>query len=208
MSKFDRLDETEVGLPSSYGAYVNLLNSGIPLSKFGFHTTRSQVFRFANRFRVARSFESVHLKDYSEPTNRAYGALFRILLAFSAAEQYKTITKLSWPQLEALLSPVSRDKCLGEVRKVDVKGRFFDAVCTRTTDHKLSDVVRGCIAGNRKELLPLIRAVRHAFAHGDLAPGANSAAPGVAQKFAKLACPLLLASIELDFNSRTKHAGA
>lgn len=207
MSKFDRLDETEVGLPSSYGAYVNLLNSGIPLSKFGFHTTRSQVFRFANRFRVARSFESVQLKDYSEPTNRAYGALFRILLVFSAAEQYQTITKLDWSRLETLLLPVERDECLDELRRVDANGRFFDAVCTRTTDSKLSDVVRECIAGTRKELLPVVRAVRHAFAHGDLAPGANSAAPGVAQKLARLACPLILKSIELDFYSRAKCAG-
>ena len=193
---------TEPGLPNGYDMFSRLAGDGIALQKFGFHTTKAQDFRFANRFKVAAAFDRIQLRGYAEPTNRAYGALFRILLTCSAVEQYQKITALGWPQTEELLSFAQRQECLAAVRKADREGKFFAAVQERTARRGLATTVQECISGHRNEVTPLIRAVRHAFAHGDLAPGANSAAPGVAQKLAKTACPLLLNAIEADFERR------
>ena len=196
------ITQTDPGLPNAYADFSRLSREGVALSKFGFHTTNAQVFRFANRFKVASSFSGVELRGYAEPTNRAYGALFRILLTCSAVEQYMTISALQWHQIEALLPDDRRLACLTAVRGVDREGRFFAAVRQRTRHQELARTIEECMNGQRNEVLPIVRAVRHGFAHGDLAPGANAAAPGVAQKLARFACPLLLGAIEQDFKRR------
>jgi len=87
----------DANLPKGYKKYQELVRQGAPLSSFGLHTTRAQVFRFANRFRVASAFHGITLRGYSEPTNRAYGALFRVVLTHSVAEKYLQITRLELP---------------------------------------------------------------------------------------------------------------
>jgi hypothetical protein len=128
--------------------------------------------------------------------------LFRILVTWSAIEQYVKVTKMTPKELDDLLTSAQHRDCLGAIRKADEGGRFFVAVGDRTTDKRLAREVAACIDGRRDSVVPVVKAVRHAFAHGDLAPGANSAKPGVAQKVAAVACPLLLTAVNKDFTRR------
>lgn len=191
-------------LPTSYRAFSKAVDSGVPVSQFGFHGGRPKVFRFANRYSVAHAFRSVDLKGYSPPTAKAYGALFRHLVTCSAAEQYSKILgrKGNLAFLDDLVSLETRSACIGAFVSADPGRLFFRAVCDRITDQSLASSVDAALDGESRQLSPLVRAVRHAFAHGDLAPGANGAKPGVAQKFAATICPVILQALDADFTRR------
>jgi hypothetical protein len=197
-------EATGPALPSAYARFRTALDSGYSLSDLGFRTTRAEVFRFANRFRVARAFRGVDLTHYSAPTVRAYGALFRIFVTWSCLEQYLKV--LGAKDGDALLESGERQACLAAIRAADTGGNFVNGVCDRTRDLKLVRVVKLCINGTEDRIVPVVRAVRHSFAHGDLAPGANRAKPGVAQAMAKSVCPILLEAIDRDFTRRVEAA--
>ena len=88
------------------------------------------------------------------------------------------------------------------VLNADVDLKFFGAVHDRTTNKNVKEALSACMLRQVDHVIPLMQATRHVFIHGDLAPGANSARPGVAQKLAKVGCPLFLKSIQRDFDAR------
>lgn len=197
-------------LPTSYPAFSAALKLGIPFSAFHFHGKRENVFRFANRYRIARAFRAIDLAGYEPPTVRAYGALFRHLMTCSAAEQYSKILgkKGDLTYLDAIISREVRQRCIDTALTADRGGMFFLAVRERITDPKLVVAVATVVEGKSDLLSPLIRAVRHAFAHGDLAPGAKGAKPGVAQKFTLDISPAMLDAIDADFTARVSRGAA
>lgn len=200
--------ELDSNLPTSYRRFTRALDAGKAVEEFSLHGSRAQVFRFANRYRLARAFRSVGLTGYQPPTERAYGALLRILLTCSAAEQYAKITQSAkdLSALEKMISNEDRENCIKQITEFDADSLFFTAVCERTKDPRLADAVRKSLSGELRSLMPLVRSIRHAFAHGDLAPGANGARPGVAQKFAKLVCPVMMEAMDSDFSQRVNLA--
>ncbi|MGA2381910.1 MAG: hypothetical protein ABSG61_00590 [Gemmatimonadales bacterium] len=200
------IPKPEPGLPASYSELAALLDAGRSLADFGFQSTRPQVYRFVNRYRLAHAFRSIDLAGYSLPTVRAYSALFHILVTWSVVEQYMKITHMTESQVEHLLLRDQQRECLAAIRAADTGANFFNAVADRTRDRLLASKVNACVGGTCDEVLPLVKAVRHAFAHGDLAPGANSARPGVSQKLARTVCTLLLSAIDADFTLRIREA--
>src|SRR5690242_19451858 len=100
--------EAVPGLPVAYKKLAQALNAGRTLDAFGFRTTRPEVYRFANRLRVARAFRGVSLSGYAAPTVKAYGALFRIVATWSAFEQYLEVTGTRVRESERLLPASNR----------------------------------------------------------------------------------------------------
>lgn len=195
-------------LPSSYPVFSAALDKGVPFSSFSFHGKRENVFRFANRYRIARAFKAIDLTGYEPPTVRAYGALFRHLITCSAAEQYSKILGMKGDLtfLDALIALEVRKECIDTAITADKGDMFFLAVRERITDPKLVLAVEKIVDGKSDLLSPLIRAVRHAFAHGDLAPGAKGAKPGVAQKFTSCVSPAILDALDRNFTERVSRA--
>ncbi len=200
--------ESGRNLPTSYPAFSLALKNGRPFSSFDFHGERENVFRFANRYRIARAFRGIDLAGYEPPTVRAYGALFRHLVTCSAAEQYSKILgmKGDLTYLDAIIALEVKQQCIRNAITADKGGMFFLAVRERITDAKLVAAVTRVLDGKSDLLSPLVRAVRHAFAHGDLAPGAKGAKPGVAQKFTSCVSPAILDSIDVHFTERVSRA--
>lgn len=195
--------EPNPNFPKSYRLFSQAITAGRSPADFGFHGTRAQVYRFANRYCVARSFREIALAGYEARTIRAYGALFRHLITCSAAEQYAKILGDKKPtllvSLDKVMSHDVRLECIKAAITADPDGRFFEAVRDRIADPGLAIKVEASLEGRSDQISPLVRAVRHAFAHGDLAPGANSAKPGVAQKFTNVVCPAILDALDADF---------
>ena len=137
-------------------------------------------------------------------------ALFRHLMTCSAAEQYSKILgkKGDLTYLDAIISREVRQRCIDTALTADRGGDAFLAVRERITDPKLVVAVATVVEGKSDLLSPLIRAVRHAFAHGDLAPGAKGAKPGVAQKFTLDISPAMLDAIDADFTARVSRGAA
>lgn len=194
--------KNDPGLPNSYRSLADALNARRTLISFDLRGTRADVFRFANRFRVASAFGDVRLVGYSERTARAYSALFRIVVTWSAFEQYLKVTGITYADAEDLFTETERQHCRRRIIEADREGKFFQAVSERTTGSRLRQALTDCVAGQVDHIVPFLQSVRHSFVHGDLAPGANGAYPGVAQKLAKEACPLVLKAIERDFDRR------
>ena len=116
-------------LPRADAQFTKAVGAGRSLTELQLRGSRAQVFRFANRYRVAHAFRSVEMAGYAPQTIRAYGTLFRIVVTWSVVEQYRKITGLE--DIDGLISESDRRRCIQTVARADPGGTFFVAVCER-----------------------------------------------------------------------------
>ena len=74
--------------PNSYAEFEDLVKAGHKPSQMGFHVNADKVYRFTNRFRLARAFLSIKLDRYNNDTISGYDSLFKTFLAYSAFELF------------------------------------------------------------------------------------------------------------------------
>ena len=194
---------TRKGLPGAYSRFAHAVDNGVPLKRFGLKSSRPEVFRFANRYRVAGACRGIVLQGYSHETVVGYGGLLRVFVTWSAVEQYLTVTNQKKREDE-LLDPDENSRLVDRIRNIDAQGVLFCAVASRTTGRNLRCDVESYLNGDSVSVFVLVRALRNVFVHGDLAPGSNSASPGIAHRIADAICPAILAAIYRDFSSRVE----
>jgi hypothetical protein len=72
--------------PTHYQKLRRYIKSGGTSRTLGFAGSNEDLFRFCNRFRLAKAFARIDAKGYNPTTLSAYSALLKVFLVFSAFE--------------------------------------------------------------------------------------------------------------------------
>ena len=163
--------------PESYATFYDLVKAGHNASQMGFHVNTDEVYRFTNRFRVARAFLGIKLDDYAPNTIIGYDSLFKVFLAYSAFELFLKMVGQTQSTIMGMLTPYNPAKHIAFVLKND-KGRKFYTFVYRHLDrpnHKqnLADIYNGI----SQNITYVASSIRHIFAHGHLSAHANQCDP-------------------------------
>ena len=180
---------------------------------FDFHAGRScphelnlagtigDVNRFGARFRLAKAFTSLNLDGYSEPTASGYSALCRVLLTWSAFEQFMTAIGVEQRDLATLLAKYDTVKLQHDIRVIDTEDRFYQFVHARvnaTHQGELSNYFNA----DPCNITYLASAIRHIFAHRSLTPNANQVDPCVVTGVCNKLSAVLLYIMDTEFSAR------
>ena len=168
----------------------------------GFVLPNDDTFRFCQRYRVAKSFESVVLSGYSAATSAGYSALFQILLTWSAFERFLKISGRTQNRCGPLLAPYDPEDRVESIRAIDVGGNFYLFLAGQVDNKAHHEQLAKYLREEPFNITYLASAVRHIFAHGSLTAHANHTKPARIKQISKILCDFLLKVMDAEF---TKH---
>ena len=160
--------------PKSHNQIADLLKT-TSRGKFLTEERVKAALSCCTRYRLAASFVRLELADFSDSkTSDAYGAVFRVFLAFTAYEQFLVATAYT-PQHGKTLSDTNYS---GQALLVDLeKIKSFQNLVTRVKilhDGKQGKTIKKALHGYLYEkksisIITIAKALRNAFSHGRLA---------------------------------------
>jgi hypothetical protein len=163
--------------------------------------TTGDLNRFASRYRLARSFQSINLADYNQSTVNGYVALFRVFLVWSAFEMFLPVVGCTQDASEPLIAPYDPESVAAKIVALDPTKRFYRFIYKRANDkHKAH--VKACFSGASFNLTYLASAIRHIFAHGFLTPSAGEADPDAVCSICSVLCDFLFQVMDTEFERR------
>jgi len=156
------------------------------------------VNRFGARFRLAKSFRGLNLEGYSSNTASGYDALTRVLLTWSAFEQFQHALVLAPNQLGPIMAHYGSANLQKEIRKLDVGDRFYGFIYNRVNPaHKAE--LDNYFKADPCNVAYLASSIRHIFAHGNLTPNAAQAEPAVVVEICNRLSEFLLNVMAAEF---------
>lgn len=183
----------------------------------GLEGTFGDIVRFANRYRLAKSFQGVHLDGYREDTIMGYDGLMRAFLAWSAFEQYALLEEcqtnrggVDYDQVESLLQSYNYTELAKVYLANDTDGHFV-AFLHKHGNWKLKQeldpyLLKGKAWGTMPPLSRLLSAVRHIFAHGMLTPNAHHLGGPTIKAITDEIVEFLLRVMDQEFSARIEEA--
>ncbi len=190
------------------GAYFRLGEAlsdkrGMKLTDFGLSEPRALLATFAARFRLASTFAGVSLPGYSVGTVEGYSVFMRAFLIYSAVEKY---AKLSGDSPETLLDTAAGTAVFNKCFDRELAWEGLHLIRTRTTGARVRAELQLILDRKSTSVSAVLKAWRHAFVHGDLAPGASDQKPGVLDALARRAkatiLPYALLRLDEDLTQR------
>jgi hypothetical protein len=153
--------------PDGYPTFQDLIRSGHKPKQMGFHRDSDTIFRFSNRFRLARAFVGINLDSYGSDTCLGYDGLMRVFLAYSAFELFLQMIGKNRETVLPLLQPYKPSKSLKYILQKDGTNSFYRFVSYHCNPHLKNKLAE--IHDRRSENITHYAApVRHIFAHGHL----------------------------------------
>ena len=196
-------DPTLQNMPSGYANFCDLTRFGHQAVSMGFHGTNGDVFRFAARFRVAKSFSGIKLTGYSSETISGYNALFRVFLAWSAFERFMALLKENPDTIMPRLRPYAPARNLQTIYKHDRSGKFFSFLLQRVNP-KLKKELCAIQGGKSNKITFVAAATRHIFAHGHLSAHANDVDPHDVDAISDILLKFHTTAMDQEFNKTVK----
>jgi hypothetical protein len=173
------------------------------LADFGLSEPRSLLATFAARFRLAATFAGVSLPGYSVGTIEGYSVFMRAFLIYSAVEKY---TKLSGASSKSLLDTAAGSEVFNRCFDRQLAWDGLRLIRSRTTGERVRSSLDQILQGQSTSVSAVLQAWRHAFVHGDLAPGASAEKRGVLDSLARRAkatiLPYALRRLDEDLTQR------
>jgi hypothetical protein len=146
----------------------------------GFAGSNEDLFRFCNRFRLAKAFARIDAKGYNPTTLSAYSALLKVFLVFSAFELLLKALNMKHRGAVALCNSYQESSAkIAAIQRIPNSGPFFMFV-TSLLDNRAKDLARELalfLRGNPISVYTLARSVRHIFSHGHLASSPSGVQP-------------------------------
>ena len=158
------------------------------------------------RYRLAKSFNGILLKDYSDDSIEGYAALMRVFLVYSAFESYlKLITKENrkCKAGKTLLSTKKAKQVSQEILDLDKNKKFYKFISSFSTGY-VSKEIEKFYTKEDHNIVCLLSSIRHIFVHGSLTPHANRVNPRAVKKICNLLSDFFLDQIAKDFSKRIK----
>lgn len=189
--------------PRAWKTYITALKQGKTSADFGFSASNGAIVRFASRYRVAKSFQTIQLDGYSPATADGYAALLRVFLCWSAFEQFLLILSIEQRNLAPLLKPYNPDETIGQIKAIDRNRSFYNFLYARVNnahrqelDHYFQD--------DLQNITYLASAIRHVFVHGQLTPHANQTHPQRVAKIGTVISEFLLRVMDDEFEKQVQ----
>ncbi|MCF7790533.1 MAG: hypothetical protein K9M56_00920 [Victivallales bacterium] len=165
----------------------------------GFAVPLGDVNRFTQRYRLAKSFQSITFAGYSDVTSNAYAALLRVFLVWSAFEILLRAMKLKQMDTAPLFERHGASSVLEAIRKTDRDGKVASFLLGKVNQTH-EDVLSTFLAGGSVNIAYFISGVRHVFAHGILTPHAGGAAPEAMASVCTSLSDFLLKVMDAEFS--------
>lgn len=163
--------------PKSYAAFCDLDNASHRPRQMGFHVDKGEVYRFTNRFRVAKAFLGINLDNYAPDTTAGYDALLKVFLAYSAFELFLKMMGQKQSSIMGILTLYNPGSHIDSVVRKDTGRKFYAFVHKhldkQTHKQNLDDVYNK----RHQNITYIASSIRHIFAHGHLSAHANGCNP-------------------------------
>ncbi len=136
-------------------------------------TAKSKEFatinRFIARYRLARSFQGLHLEDYSEKVTNGYNGIFHVYLAFSAFECLLNGIKLTgfdmnWDKTEHNHQFISASLANQIRLNTQLLNLLIENIDAKQLISKITDFQKS----QSSNVAPIVKGIRNLVAHGEL----------------------------------------
>lgn len=180
--------------------FSNFLKKGKNVKDFGFLCKNGELSRINARYKMIKNFESILFNNYSINTIEKYNSLFKIFLAYSLFENYLKNglgIKNDYYKMAGDIISKKYPTLSEQLLKLDKNKKFYSFLLTYLNSKHRNNIENFY---NKKEhnVIYLISAIRHVFAHGILVAN-NIIAP---KKLTNLIVNNLLDYIKDDFALR------
>jgi hypothetical protein len=166
----------EQALPGFSQARLIVKASGDSIRPLGFKGSKFDFYRFANRFRLATSFQGMNLEGFTEETTIGYSSLTRVFFTWSAFEGYTELADDQAPPYRTLFAHYPRHhirdlaKLCREQDPQNLLGAFLEEHAQSAPQVIFLKKFR---EGNDLAVLTHAACIRHIFAHGRLTAHPN-----------------------------------
>jgi hypothetical protein len=180
---------------------VRRLQAGEYPSVFGYTGTRSDLYRFGNRFRFAKSLTGVTLDQYGQSTQDGYAGLLQTFTAWSAFEIFLRLHGERQEDCQPLIDPYDPKGLAERIRNIDQSAQFYEFL-KPLVRQKPREQLDKFLNNEECNVTYLASSIRHVFAHGTLAasPGGVDA-DNIVLITKEINC-FLFGVMEADFASR------
>jgi len=199
--------KTQMNYPDLYTRFKRASDSGTS-ANIRFQESAEEVFRFCNRFRLAKSFERIEAKGYTTQTISGYSGLMRVFLSYSAFELFLKICGLNLKAAESLCAKHDADERMDVLRQVPNSAMYFFQISTFVTGAALRKSLQDFHEDQSVTIVSLARGIRHIFAHGHLASGSAHIKPGQVVTICNIIADFLLLVMNEEFKQRVAQSGA
>jgi hypothetical protein len=173
-------------------------------AKMGFACEPVYIVEFESRFRLAKSFEGLQLKDYTEHTTAGYNAFVLLFLTHSVLERYFKINNIKIGDLDLLLEPYNPQQIASEFTNWDKDRKLYVFIYARLKNKDLQKKFALVYDGKSNNVAYLSAAIRHIFVHGHLTANVNRINPKHLYRESVRLSDFLLAFMDAEFTKKVK----
>ena len=188
---------------TSLDKFFNHVEAGKAIEDLGFSESASKgaVIRFANRYRVAKSFRGVILDEYTEKTVNGYSALFKLFLAWSTFEQLLKLLGIRYKneKIKDLCDKYEMLVLCERIKHFDNRKTFYKFLQNNVDEKHRVQIQKFFDEEKELNISFLISSIRHVFAHGKLTPHSNSSEPTKTTRLCNELADFLLDIIDAEF---------
>ncbi len=177
-----RLQDPYKNHPTGYREFEQLIKEGHNTTQFGFQTDGNTVYRFTNRFRLAKEFDEIKFDTYKGDTAMGYNGLFRAFLVYSAFELFLKISGESQSTITNVLSPYDPALAIQCILRADSNRQFYDFIDARLIRQNAKAGLSDAYNGASTNITYIASGIRHIFAHGHLSAHANECKPEIVKE--------------------------
>lgn len=196
----------EKSLPGFTQARVLIKDSGDSVQPLGFVGTKYDFYRFANRFRLAASFQRMELEGFGEETSAGYDALTRVFFTWSAFEGYAELVR-DLPPFRILFGQYPKRhirELAARCRELDPENKLGAFLIEHSLKQIHMDFLEHFRNGNDFAVLTHAACIRHIFAHGRLTAHPNGLPAENLTSICNFLSSFLLDFMRSDFDRRLK----
>jgi len=204
-------DYLEQALPGFSQARLIVKAAGDTTRPLGFKGSKFDFYRFANRFRLATSFQGMNLEGFTPETTDGYSALTRVFFTWSAFEGYTELADDQAPPYRTLFAHHPRHhirdlaKFCREQDPKNLLGEFLKEYSQSGYQVTFLEKFRD---GNDLAVLTHAACIRHIFAHGRLTAHPNGLPVENMTSICDALSSFITDFIRSDFDRRMKLAEA
>ena len=169
-------DYLEKALPGFSKARLIVKAAGDSIRPLGFKGSKFDFYRFANRFRLATSFQGMNLEGFTEETTTGYSSLTRVFFTWSAFEGYTELADDQAPPYRTLFAhhPSKHIRNLAKFcRDQDPENKLGQFLKDYSQSGYQVTFLEKFREGNDLAVLTHAACIHHIFAHGRLTAHPN-----------------------------------